>query len=488
MRKAIVRPVHLYHCDECDRLDASEVKALYRRYVSRSHVRMLSALGSGGLTVERAEGMTIETDGGRRILDFTGGVGALNHGHNHPRLLAARAAFQRRKNMEVSRCILSPYVAALSHNIAQLLPEDLNVSFFCNSGAEAVEGAVKTAYKHHGGRRSVILRADVAYHGKLLLSGGLTGDAEAPFRFPTIPNIGVFRYGDIVSVVEQVRRYRNHDGTSAIYAIIVEPFNATHVLACGRDFLTELRAICDREGIVLIFDEAHSGWGRTGEMFSFLSSGAAPDIVTLSKGLGGGKASISCFTCREELWRRAWDRARDFMLHCASYSGFGEECVTAIEAIDIAVEDDYPAEARRIGGRLATGLQRLRMKYPETIDEVRGRGAHWGVMLHQPEPPAAAGALLSRLPGALLNDPGVLRKLLLSAVIAEMLQRHDVLVHGIPNRDMPLILSPALIATDKEVDRCLNALDQTLARGRTALLTAFFAHAFQTQIRELAGV
>ncbi|MCP4229564.1 MAG: aminotransferase class III-fold pyridoxal phosphate-dependent enzyme, partial [bacterium] len=94
----------------------------------------------------KAEGMYIFTDDGRKVLDFTGGIGVLNHGHNHPRILAARRAFMDEKRAEVHKNFLSRYIAGLSHNIAALLPDELKISYFCNSGGEAAEGAVKLAY------------------------------------------------------------------------------------------------------------------------------------------------------------------------------------------------------------------------------------------------------------------------------------------------------------------------------------------------------
>src|SRR5919198_772988 len=181
--------------DDCEELTVKQVHDLYRKYVNRSQVSLMTSFGFGRELVTRAEGAWLWTSDGRKILDFTGGVGVLNHGHNHPRILAARKRFQDQQRMEVHKTYFSPYVAALSHNLAQLLPGDLNMSFFPNSGAEAVEGAVKVAHKYHGGKRNSILRADISFHGKLLGSGSLTGTGG--FRFPEIPGVVSFPYGDL---------------------------------------------------------------------------------------------------------------------------------------------------------------------------------------------------------------------------------------------------------------------------------------------------
>ena len=148
------------------------------------------------------------------MLDVSGGVGVLNHGHNHPRILEARPRFAEQRRMEVHKAFFSPYLAALSHNVAALLPGDLNISYFPNSGAEANEGAVKMAYKYHGGRRNTILRSDISFHGKTLGAGSLTGSSENRFRFPGLPGIVVHPFGDVAAVRAAVDAARTPEGTA----------------------------------------------------------------------------------------------------------------------------------------------------------------------------------------------------------------------------------------------------------------------------------
>lgn len=463
--------------EECASFEIDRVHALYREYVNSTQVDMMSAFGFGRTVATHAEGMYIHTRDGRRILDFTGGVGVLNHGHNHPRLLAARTAFQQQKRMEVHKNFLSPYVAGLSHNIAQLMPADLKVSYFCNSGAEAVEGAVKLAYKYFQGTRKHVLRADISFHGKLLGSGGLTASPELNFRFPTIPGIETFEYNNIESVREHVRRLRRVDGTSDVYAVLLEPMNASSLRECSTEFLTALRDLCTREQIILIFDEVYTGWGKTGEIFYFMRHGVVPDIVTSSKSFGGGKSSISCYITRTPIFRKAYDNLNDAILHSTTYNGFGEECVTAIEAINVLVEDDYPGRARRIHERLQAGLRRLQQKHPDLVDEVRGCGALHGVLLNK-ELNAVLQKAISVIPAQFFRDERLIAKLITSSVIAELYTAHGILTFYGSNREIPLIVSPSLIVTDEEIDRFVNSLDQVLAAGKYALLLKFVKSRF----------
>lgn len=451
---------------DCEDLGIERIWELYRTYVNPGQVDLISSFGFGRDLVEKAEGVWITTRDGRRILDFTGGVGVLNHGHNHPRILQARLEFQRRQRMEVHKNFFSPYVAALSHNLAQLLPADLDVSYFPNSGAEAVEGAMKLAYKYHGGRRKIILHADISFHGKLFGSASVTGSPELHFRFPEIPGVVPFVYGDLDSVRARVRE---HAGD--VYAILVEPLNASSLRACSEDFLVGLRRLCDEEGIVLIFDEVYTGWAKTGQLFYFMHFPVVPDILTMAKSFGGGKASISGFVARRPVFAKAYGNLHDALLHSTTYNAFGEETATALEAVNIVIEDDYPGRARAIAARLGPGLEALRSKYPRLIREVRGYGALHGVLFEAEA--GLAGRLARLVPSDFFRDELFLKKVVTAAVISDLYNRHGVLSFYGSNVDIPMIVSPPLITQDEELDYFLRALDDTLGQGLAKLCLSF---------------
>jgi len=463
---------HLITLDSCEQLTARQVHDLYRRHVNRSQVSLMTSFGFGRELVERAEGAWLWTRDGRRILDFTGGVGVLNHGHNHPRILAARKRFQDRHRMEVHKTYFSPYIAALSHNLAQVLPGDLNMSFFPNSGAEAVEGAVKLAYKFHGGKRNTILRADIGFHGRLLGSGGLTGTGG--FRFPEIPDVLTFPYGDLDAVRSLVTSARTARGGCDVYAVIVEPFSASTMRSCTEEFLRGLRELCDAEGIVLIFDEIYTGWGKTGSLFYFMRHpGLVPDVLTTSKSFGGGKSSISAYVAREPVFRKAFDNMADSVVHSTSttYYGFGEETATAIEAVNIAVEDDYPRRARDIERILAPGLQRIHKAHPDTVAGIAGAGALFGVFLDGG--PKILDLAAKIAPRGLMADPNFRIKLITCAVVDALYRDHGIYAYYTLNGDNPLVAAPPLVVEPADVEYFVDSLDATLAKGLPRLLTRF---------------
>lgn len=461
--------MNLYKVEDCDQLPIKEVHDLYRKNVSSSQVGAISAFGFGRELVDYAEGMRFHLRNGDEILDFTGGFGVLNHGHNHPRILKVRKEFQARKRLEVHKSFFSPYLAALSHNVAQLLPGDLSVSYLPNSGGESVEGALKMAFKFHDGQRRFVLHSDISFHGKLLGCGSVTGSHETSYDFQKIPNVETFCYNDLESVRGQISKLRNKRGDSDVYALIVEPFSASSLRESSEEFLRGIREICTEENIVLIFDEVYTGWGKTGELFHFMRhEGLVPDILTSSKSFGGGKSSISLYVAREPIFRKAYDNLNDFNLHSTTYNAFGEESITALEAVNIVVEDDYPAKARHIGERLGAGLRRLKEKHPKILQETLGRGALQGIMIN-PGPKVMQG-IANSVPVGMFKDKQFLNKLTTCAVISELYSSHRILTSFGANDRIVLWIAPALIVTDEEIDRFLGALDETLGTGLLSLV------------------
>ncbi|MAF25986.1 aspartate aminotransferase family protein [bacterium] len=470
-------PNKLFSWQDCLNFNNQQVHNLYQKYINKSQASLLGSFAFGRITATYAEGMYIYTSDGRQILDFTGGMGVLNNGHNHPRILAARTEFQKQKRMEIHKNFLSQYLAGLSHNIAQLLPEDLDISYFCNSGAEAVEGAVKLAYKYFNGERKYILHSDISFHGKLLGSAGLTASPEVKFKFPTIPNRESFKFNDIVSVKEMISRLRKSSGESDVYALILEPFNASSLRQCSTEFLKELREICSQENIPLIFDEVYTGWAKSGELFYFMKHQVVPDILVYSKSFGGGKASISGYTTRTPIFRKAYDNLNDAVIHSTTYNGFGEETITAMEAINIMVEEDFVSKSKNIHHHLNQGLKRLQEKYPDLIKEIRGSGSLNGIILN-PKINSLIETAIRFLPGGLFKDERFMAKLITCSVMSHLFDNFDILTSYGQNKEIPLLISPSLIVTEAELNRFLGALDQTLAVGKYRLIVGFAKQKF----------
>ena len=192
--------------------------------------------------------------------------------------------------MEVHKNFFSQYSAVLAHNIAQITPGNLNFSYFCNSGAEAVDGAIKLAYKSYNGERNIILHSDVAFHGKLLGSLSVSSASENSFVFPKIKFGKKYKFNDTKNLENTVKKYKKK-----IFAVIVEPYSASTYKENSTEFLQKCRSLCDKYNIKLIFDEIYTGFGKSGHLFYCLKKNVTPDILIVSKSFGAGKSSISAY-------------------------------------------------------------------------------------------------------------------------------------------------------------------------------------------------
>ena len=452
-----------YSVEDCNKLTNVEVRKLYRDHVSPYIEEIFGSFSAGSVEIDYAEGVYIYTRDGRRILDAGGGIGVLNLGHNYPDILQARIKYQQEKRMEVHKTMFSPYLAVLSHNIAQILPDDLNYPYFCNSGAEAVEGAIKLAYKAFNGERAKLLHSNVSFHGKLLGSGSISHSKEVYFKFPGILDTDSFEYGSIESIKGLVGKYRKENNESDVYSIIIEPYSASSSKGCSNEFLHELRELCDKEKIVLIFDEIYTGWCKTGNYFYFMDYGIVPDVLTTSKSLGGGKSSISAYVARERTLLKAYGNLRDATLHSTTYNGFGEECVTAITAINAIVKEDLVSKSRHIEELVKSRMRELLEKFPNQLEEYRGIGCMHSIYLKNKG--EMVGKLLSRLPISLTKDERFLPKLLVASLSDWLFRKHNIYILFGTSQDTPLAFTPSPIMKDGEVNYFFDSLESSLEVG-----------------------
>jgi len=467
----------LYKTEDIEKLNIDEIKSLYNNYVSPSQVKLLSAFDFGNDLSETSKGSYIYTKKGKKILDFTGGFGVLNHGHNHDRILKARIDFQNKNKIEVHKNFLCPYLAALSHNIAQILPGKLNVSYLPNSGAEANEGAIKLAYKYYNGKRKYILNSNISFHGKLLGTGSISSSPEVKFKFPGLTNTDVFKWNDIDDLKNKIDMHESKKDEPDIFAIIIEPFSASSLLECSENFLRELREICNKKKIILIFDEIYTGWGKTGEYFYFMKyANLVPDVLTMSKSFGGGKSSISCFTTTSEIFNKAYGKIQDSTIHSTTYNAFGEETITALEAVNIAVEDDYPERGKIIGNLIYKNLKNLQKKYPNQIKEIRGTGCLQGIIFNSGS--EILKKIISLIPSELTKDERFINKLITSSIISHLYTEHSILTSLGQNKDISLWISPPLIVDKEEVEYFFDSLDKTLKYGIMKLIAKFIKKRF----------
>jgi putrescine aminotransferase len=404
---ALLSPQELY----------DETYANYKAYVNPGLARVMKLSGS---PVEvRARGTTIWDHAGKAYLDFAGGYGTFSLGHSHPRVVAA--VREQMESMSLSgKTMFDPLVGRLAKAIAEIAPGDLSISFFANSGAEAVEGALKLA--RAATRRVKIVATVGAYHGKTFGALAVSGREEykAPFG-PLLANVVHVPYGDAdaldAALVDAA-------------AFVVEPVQGEGgVIVPELGYLRRAREACDRHGALLIADEVQTGLGRCGLLFACDRDGVVPDIMTLAKGLSGGVMPIGTYVAQPAVWNAAYAKAP--LAHTSTFGGGPLACAAALAALEVLHDEGLVENARVQGERLLAGARRIAMEYPSVVREARGLGLLVGVELQNE---GYAGT-----------------------IVPEML-RAGVTAAWTLNMQRVIRLEPPLIVTASEIERGLEAL------------------------------
>jgi len=427
-----------------------------RTLVERRHAVVARGVGqfAGDTTAASAAGARITDADGRELIDFAGGIGVMNVGHSNEKVVEAICEQARKL---VHTCIhvatYEPYIALCEKLVAILPHGESTKAMLVNSGAEAVENAIKIARQATG--RSAVICYSEAFHGRTMMCMALTSKtgykvgcgpfAPEVFRLP-YPNH--FRYGDGLSMDAFVRRELgrlddalvNQVPADHIAAVIIEPvLGEGGFVPAPAAYLKGLREFCDRHGIVLIFDEVQSGFGRTGRWASYEHAGVVPDLSTWAKSMGGG-LPLGAVLGRADVM----DAARPGTIG-GTYGGNPVACAGSLATIEVMEELKLNARAVVIGDKVRSRMEALRRKCA-LIADVRGLGAMIGIeFCHDGDPRKPAGALVGRVT-ALCREKGVL--VLPASSWGNVLR----------------VLSP-LVITDDELDRGLDVMEEAILKA-----------------------
>ncbi|HEY3322468.1 MAG TPA: acetyl ornithine aminotransferase family protein [Planctomycetota bacterium] len=339
--------------------------AMDRRYTSPSYTRYLP------LAVKRASMCTVEDLDGNRFLDFTAGIAVNNCGHCHPAIVKAiRDQAGKLLHMCGSDYYNQPQ-ADLAGKLCQLFPgKSPTRVFFTNSGAESIEAAFKLA-RYHTGRQRVISFLG-GFHGRTFGALSLTASKimqRAHFA-PLVPEVEHAPYGDISFIRDNM--FKKTVPPDEVAAVFVEPLQGEGgYIVPPKEFLPQLRELCDKHKILLVIDEVQSGFGRTGKMFCVEHFGIEPDIMCLAKGIASG-LPLGAMVAKESVMD--WQQGA----HGSTFGGNPVSCRAALASIDL-IERKYMKNAQVVGGFLSQGLRELAAKFPKTLGEVRGLGLMIGI-------------------------------------------------------------------------------------------------------------
>lgn len=455
----------LLSVDEALSIDRKQVREYYKNYINPGLVNMMGLLDFDKQFV-KAKGVEVWDSDGNIYLDFLGAYGALNLGHNHPVVIEAVQKVMEWPNL--LQASLGTAVSALAYNLAQLLPDGISRSFFCNSGAEAVEGALKLARAASGKTKTVYCEG--SFHGKTM--GALSVTGREKYQKPFLPLLSPCEkvpFGDLEALERKIFK-------KDVAAFIVEPIQGEGgVIVPPKGYLTGVRELCDKYDVLLIVDEIQTGFGRTGKMFACEHEGVIPDIICLAKSLGGGVMPVGAYCTKPEIWEKAYGGMDRALLHTSTFGGNTWAAAAAIAAINVIVEENLCEQARVNGEYMLQRLEALQDKY-SVVKEVRGQGLMIGLEFK------SETGLIDKLTGGMINK---LSEEYFGALVAGELQnKHRIITAYTLNNPNVIRLEPPLIVTKEQIDRMVDALEDifqrhrsfvgmALATGRTAISSIF---------------
>lgn len=376
-----------------------------------------------GLVADRARGSTIWDVEGTAYLDLLAGMGVANVGHTHPEVVeAARAQLERHLHVMVYGEFVQEAQVRLATRLAGLLPPPLSVVYFTSSGAEAIEGALKTARKATG--RSRIVAFDGAFHGDTLGALSIGGNPvyRAPFG-PLLPDTMLLPFDDVAALAAI-------DGTTA--AVVVEPIQAeAGVRIPGPGFLPQLRQRCSAVGALLVLDEVVTGFGRTGRLFAHAHWQVIPDILVLAKALGGGLPLGAFIGSRSLMETLQHDPP---LAHVTTFGGHPVSCAAGLAALEVLLRERLPERAAALGERL--------------LDELHGLVGRGGLT-------AVRG--LGMLLGLEFADPGATRR------FARRAWEERLILNWTLHSDRVVRLAPPLVLSDTEAGAAVERISAALS-------------------------
>jgi len=405
------------------------------------------------LPVTKAEGVYLYTADGKRYLDFTSGIAVTNVGHCHPRVLAAA---QKQMNEMVHSAVgvtIHKTLLQLCEALPQVLPSGMDMFFFGNSGAEAVEGAIKLARYVTG--RPGIIAFEGGFHGRTYGAASVTsvkskyrnhyepfvpGIYFAPYPYPYRCPLGATAEDALDWTLQGIQRLFQHQiSPGQVAAFLVEPVQGEGgYIVPPATFLPALRQLCDEHGILLIVDEVQTGFGRTGAMFATQLVGVTPDIMAIAKGIASGFPLSATVASRKLM--SEWLAGA----HGTTFGGNPIACAAALATLDVIREENLLENTRQMGKRFMDGLVNIKKKYPQ-IGEVRGVGLMLAMEMVHPNSNKTPD------PETAMN---LLNAMLEQGLVAYMAGTYGQVVRFIP----------PLIVTAEQIDQALAIIENGLAK------------------------
>lgn len=444
---------------------------LHQELLNPQLARVLKTLGFDRYYV-RGEGCYLYDDRDERYLDFLAGFGVYALGRGHPAIKQAlhQAIDLDLPNMVQMDCALLP--GLLAEKLVAKAHPGIRRVYFCNSGTEATEAAIKFARRATG--RDRVVYCDHGFHGLTTGSLALNGGREFREGFgPLLPGSAEVPFGDAEALGRELRQ-------GDVAAFVVEPIQGKGVNVAPPDYWREVEALCRRHRTLLVCDEVQVGLGRTGSFFAHEHYGIRPDIITVSKALSGGYVPVGAVLCSDKVFMSVYSSIERALVHSTTFGRNQLAMVAGLATLEAFEDEGIVERARRTGEAFEAALAPLVDRY-EMLHEVRGKGLIIGLVFGKPS---------SRALRVRWNTLEAVRTALFSQmVVVPLFHRHRVLTQVAADNMNVIKLLPPLIAGQEEVDYFVNALDDVLrdAHKGSGLLMEFGTTMAKSALRRSGG-
>jgi ornithine--oxo-acid transaminase len=420
---------------------------LHRQYVNTSLARVQAIIGFDKIYT-RGEGAYLWDADGNRYLDLLAGYSVFNLGRGHPVVKQALqdALAMERPNLVKMDCPL--LAGLLAEELVKRMPPGLDAVFFANSGADAVDTALKFA--RAATRRPRMLYLDHAFHGLTLGTLSLNGGEQFREGFePLMPGYNAVPMDDLEALERELRR-------GDVAAFIVEPIQGKGVYIPADGYLLEAQRLCRKYGSLFICDEVQAGMGRTGRFLSCEHWGLEPDVVTLSKSLGGGYIPVSAIVTRRSIHDKTFSRLDRCQVHSTTFGQNELAMAAGLATLHVLDEEHLIERAATVGNELLAGLAALQERY-DAIADVRGKGLMIGIEFRAPR----SLALKAAWTAAETAQKGLFSQL----VVMALMRDHRILTQvGGPAVNIIKLLPPLIIGHE-EVEAIVSAFDAVMAEA-----------------------
>ncbi len=423
---------------------AGETLTLAARHLDRSLVELLRILGFD-TNFTSAQGSYLYDAAGRAYLDFHTGEGFASLGHNHPDVGDVLRAALEADLVDGVQIHYSALAGMLGEALSRRLPRKLDAVFFANSGAEAVDSAMKFARAATG--RSRFISCDSAFHGTSLGPLSLVGDDFFKEGFgPLLQGCHRVPFGDLARLEAELR-------TRDVAAFIVEPVQGRMVTLPPAGYLEAVQELCRRYGTLFVLDEIQTGLGRTGAWFALEHWGLEPDFVLIGKALSGGYMPVSAMATTRAIYDRAVGPLERCYVHQSTFGRNRLSMAAGLATLRVIERDDLVGRATHMGALLCEGLEQLRGRH-EIIKEIRSSGLMIGIELCAPR------SKLGRLNWRLIHaaSEGLFPQLL----VIPLYRDHGMITMAAGKNDVIKLLPP-LTLSEPEAHSFLEALDAVLS-------------------------